>query len=76
LTIAGHKGGTARVSCPAGTSLVFGGVIVSPPSRSPVKKFSAVVPFSWAAQSTTRWVVTGYNLGTNSGTLAAVAYCR
>jgi hypothetical protein len=76
LTIAGHKGGTARVSCPAATSLVFGGVLVSPPSGSSVKNFSAVVPFSWTAPSTTQWVVTGYNLGTESGTLAAVAYCR
>jgi hypothetical protein len=76
LTLAGHRGGTARVGCPPGTSLVFGGVVVSPPSGSSVKNFSAVIPFSWTAQSTTQWVVTGYNLGTSSGTLAAVAYCR
>jgi len=76
MTLAGHKGGTARVSCPTGTSLVFGGVLVSPPSGSSVTNFSAVIPFSWTAQSTTQWVVTGYDLGTSSGTLAAVAYCR
>jgi len=76
LTLAGRKGGTARVRCPTGTSLVFGGVLVSPPSGSSVKDFSAVVPFSWTAQSTTQWVVSGYNLGSNSGTLAAVTYCR
>jgi hypothetical protein len=76
LTIVGHKGGTARVRCPAGASVVFGGVLVSPPSRSSHTNYSAVVPFSWTAPSTTQWVVTGYNLGTNSGTLTAVAYCR
>jgi hypothetical protein len=75
LTLAGRKGGTARVNCPTGTSLVFGGVIVSPPIGT-VKSFSGVLPFSWIAQSPTQWVVTGYNIGNLPGTLVAVAYCR
>jgi hypothetical protein len=75
LTLAGHKGGTARVSCPTHTSLVFGGVDVSPPIGK-VGNFSAVIPFSWTAQSPTQWVVSGYNIGNLSGTLIAVAYCR
>jgi hypothetical protein len=75
LTLGGHKGGTARVSCPPHTSLVFGGVVVTPPSGS-TGNFSAVIPFSWTAQSRTQWAVSGYNVGNLSGTLIAVAYCR
>ena len=76
LKLAGHKGGTARVSCPAHTSLVFGGVLVSPPTESSAGNFSAVVPFTWTAPTPTQWVVSGYNLGNLPGTLLAVAYCR
>ena len=76
ITLAGHKGGTARVTCPPHTSLVFGGVDVSPPIGTS-GNFSAVAPFSWTAQSRTQWVVTGYNIGNvGGGSLTAIAYCR
>jgi len=75
LTLAGHKGGTARVNCPTGSALVFGGVDVSPPTGT-AGNYSAVVPFSWTAQSPTQWVVSGYDVGNVSGSLTAVAYCR
>ena len=75
LKLAGHRMGTARVICPAPTRLVFGGVVVSPPSGT-AGHLSAVVPFSWSAPSTKQWTVKGYNLGGVTGTLVALAYCR
>ena len=75
ITVHGHQGATARATCPAGTSLLFGGVEVSPPTGS-TTHFSAVTPFSWTAASRTQWAVTGYNIGDQSGTLIAFAYCR
>ena len=75
VTLGAHKGGTARVNCPSGTSIVFGGVVTNSPGTS-VKSFANLAPFSWSAASTKQWVVTGYNVGNLAGTLFAVAYCR
>ncbi len=75
LTLAADKGGTARVSCPSRTSLVFGGVDTSEPT-GPSSRSALVFPFSLTASSPTQWVVTGYNDGARAGTLDAVAYCR
>jgi hypothetical protein len=75
LTLAAGKGGTARISCPSRTSLVFGGVDTSEPT-GPSRSSALVFPFSLTASSPTQWVVTGYNDGTRAGTLDAVAYCR
>jgi hypothetical protein len=74
VTLAAQKGGTARVSCPAGTSIVFGGVVANSPVVG--KKSAVVAPFSWSAASTKQWVVTGFNAGDTAGGLIAVAYCR
>jgi hypothetical protein len=69
-----NKGGTARASCPADTSLVFGGLIANSP-RSGVHG-ADLEAFSWSAASTKQWVVTGFNDGDAGGTLEALAYCR
>lgn len=74
VTLGAHKGGTARVSCPSGTSILFGGLVTSSPTAG--KKFADLAPFSWSAASTKQWVVTGYNAGNLAGTLLALAYCR
>ena len=74
-TLGAHKGGTVRVSCPSGTSVLFGGVAASSPGTSS-KQFADLAPFSWTAADTKQWVVTGYNAGNLAGTLFAVAYCR
>ena len=68
--MAAKKGGTARASCPAKTSLVFGGLVALSPSSADLE------PFSWTAASTTQWAVGGYNDGGSNGTMEALAYCR
>jgi hypothetical protein len=73
VTLAAHKGGTARVSCAKGTSLVFGGLYASSPTVG--KKVAAIAPFSWTAASKTQWVVTAYNAGDVAGSIDALAYC-
>jgi len=74
VTLAARKGGIARAYCPAGTKLVFGGLLqTSPVSGS---HGADVAPFSWTAPSNTEWNVTGYNAGDRAGTLSALAYCR
>jgi hypothetical protein len=74
VSLAPHKGGTARASCPKGTTLAFGGVLGDEFQAG--TKFGAVAPFSWTASTTTQWVVTGYNAGNVAGKLTALAYCR
>ena len=74
VTMPKHKGGTARASCPANTSLVFGGLIANSP-RSGIHG-ADLEAFSWTAASTKQWVVTGFNDGDAGGTLEALAYCR
>ena len=73
VTLAAHKGGTARVSCAKGTSLVFGGLYANSPTVG--KKVAAIAPFSWTAASRTQWVVTAYNAGDVAGSIDALAYC-
>ncbi len=75
LTLGAHEGGTVRVSCPSGTSIVFGGVVANSPGTSR-SSFADLAPFSWSAASTKQWVVTGFNAGNLAGTLFAIAYCR
>jgi hypothetical protein len=74
VKVAGNKGGTARVNCPSGTSIVFGGVLASFGGAG--NKITALVPFSWTAASNRQWVVTAFNLGNTAGNLDAFAYCR
>jgi hypothetical protein len=75
VNVAGHKLVSAEVTCPTGTKLVWGGLVASVPSGTP-PNVSGVVPLSWYAPTATQWKVTAYNLGTKSGTLTAVGYCR
>jgi hypothetical protein len=74
LHLRAHEGGTARVTCPTGTSVVFGGLLAH--SYVSGTKTAVIAPFSWTAESTTQWVVTAYNAGNSSGSLDAFAYCR
>jgi hypothetical protein len=74
LSLPAHRGGTARVSCPKGTSILVGGLVAHSPAIG--KKAAVLAPFSWTAASNSQWVVTGYNAGTVAGTLDALAYCR
>ncbi len=74
LTLNAHKGGTARVSCPKGKSIVFGGLAAHSPLIG--KQNAVVAPFSWTAASNSQWVVTGYNAGDVPGSLEALIYCR
>jgi len=69
-----NKGGTARASCPANTSLVFGGLIANSPGAG--HQAADLEAFSWTASSTKQWVVTAFNDGGSSGNLEALAYCR
>jgi hypothetical protein len=74
ITLGGSHGGFARVHCPAGKTIVFGGLT----ETSPVDGVhgAAVAPFSWTAASNTEWDVYGYNAGDRNGTLQALIYCR
>jgi len=73
VNLSAHKGATARVSCPKGTSIVFGGLLANSPVVG--HKAARIAPFSWTAASTTQWVVTAYNAGDASGSVDAFAYC-
>jgi hypothetical protein len=75
VSVPGHKLITAQVTCPPSTKLVWGGLDSSAPSGT-TNNYSEVVPLSWYAPTATQWKVTAYNLGSKTGTLAAVAYCR
>jgi len=77
VKVAGHTGGTARANCPAHTSLVFGGLVAQKtgyPYQAP--HTAQVEAFSWTAPSRTQWVVTAFNVGSRTGDLTALAYCR
>jgi hypothetical protein len=74
VSMAGGHGATARVHCPSGTSIVFGGLLATSPAAHGT--VALVVPFSWTAASKSEWDVTGVNLGGATGTLVALAYCR
>jgi len=69
-----NKGATARASCPANTSIVFGGLIANSP-RSGIHG-ADLEAFSWIAATPKQWVVTGFNDGDAGGSLEALAYCR
>jgi len=75
VSVAGHHQVTARATCPASTSLVFGGVEVSPPTGN-ATHFSSVAPFGMTAPSPEQWAVTAYDIGDVAGTVTAIAYCR
>jgi len=63
-------GGTARATCPAGTTLAFGGGIVEGSSA-----FDDTSLQTLRAETRSRWSVGGYDGGPR-GKLTALAYCR
>ena len=77
VKVAGHTAGTARANCPAHTSLVFGGLIAQKTGAAYQAAHTAQVEaFSWTAPSHSQWVVTAFNVGSRTGNLTALAYCR
>jgi hypothetical protein len=75
--VSGHSAGTARASCPTGTALVFGGLRAQKTGAPYEAAHTAQVEaFSWTAPTPTQWVVSAYNVGSRTGTLTALAYCR
>ncbi len=77
VKVPGHTGGTARVSCPSGTSLAFGGIEAAKTGLPYDAAHTAQVEaFSWTAASTSQWVVRAFNVGSRTGNLVALAYCR
>ena len=74
LKVAARRSGTVRVSCPAGLSVVFGGLLAS--SAASAGHLGFALPFSWNAASNTQWVVSGYNIGDQPAYITAIVYCR
>jgi hypothetical protein len=77
VKVSPHSAGTARAKCPSGTSLVFGGVL-APRTGFPYQAAHSaqVDAFGWTATSGAEWVVTAFNVGSRTGDLSALAYCR
>jgi hypothetical protein len=73
VNIAGFRGGTARATCPGGTTLVFGGLVVTTGWSNDLPH---LVPFSFTADSTTTWSVAASNVNSVAGKATALAYCR
>ncbi len=71
IAVKPHKGGTAHASCPAGKSLLFGGLLATSPGPT-----ADLPAFSWSASSSRQWDVAGFNVGDQAGDLTAIAYCR
>ena len=65
--------GTARATCPAGTSLVFGGMVTKGSTSNPQGVAAAV--WILRAETTNRWSAGG-GVFSNDGSLTALAYCR
>jgi hypothetical protein len=74
IRIASGSGGTVRARCPAGMQLLFGGQVSAAPGVA--LRLPHVFPFSFRAESKTRWAVAAGNGGGAAGTLTALAYCR
>jgi hypothetical protein len=74
ITIKSGRGGTVRATCPRGKVLLFGGEVAAAPGVA--DHLPHVFPFSFTAETTTRWAVKGTNGGGRGGTLTALAYCR
>jgi len=74
VPLASQRGGAAHASCPAGTLLVFGGLVAKSPGSGAVS--ADLEAFSFTAGSTKQWDVTAYNAGRLAGSLESLAYCR
>ena len=66
--------GAVGAVCPAGKSLLFGGLVASSPGSG--RHGADLEPFTWTAPSTRSWSVSAYNAGDGAGSLQAIAYCR
>lgn len=73
ISVAHGHGGTARATCPMGMELVFGGMVETVGWS---KSLPHTIPFSFTAETTTRWAVAASNGGFVNGTLTSLAYCR
>lgn len=73
INIAGYRGGTARATCPGGTTLVFGGLVATVGWSN---NLPHLIPFSFTADTTTTWSVAASNGSSVAGKLTALAYCR
>jgi hypothetical protein len=73
ISVARNHGGTARATCPTGMKLVFGGGVVTTGWSDSLPH---MVPFSFTAETTTRWSVAASNVGSVGGKITALAYCR
>jgi hypothetical protein len=73
ISLAKGSAGTAKIRCPSGKSVTFGGYIAEAVSANPGPGIYAL---RIGADNSQVWSVTGRNIGSRRGKLTALAYCR
>ncbi len=78
-TLAPTEQGSVTATCPAGTSVAFGGFRADAgPAPAPhyAERFSAIYPASMMQTGPRSWTVSGHKFVPVIGKLTAIAYCR